>query len=751
MSIRQRLVLLVLAVLVPAMAAALWVIIRTYQAEHAALERNARDTTRALALLVDREFTRHAAVARALAGVPSLDGDPGLDPASLAPLERATRRMVGGTSASVKVIGEQVIWLDTAGDEGATPTARREGARPLRTLPAIELVPSSGAAGARVAVIEPVRRDGRDIILNVVVLLPLRDLQRILESRILHDGWTGMLLDGAGRVVVKHPAAAGSHGLSTDEAARLHQRIGNLAEGMLDIDRGPGAAADAVSDPKLRAYFSKSPQGWTYITTVPCSQLEVTSSAELRRILAGAGVLLVVAVAGALWVARGIVRPVEVLENAARQLQAGRPVVLPSTGTWECDQVAQALRASSAALLDARGELERQVADAVERTRRAEQRAFLRERAELIGRLTGRVAHEFNNLLGVISNSAHLIARHAQDPKLQLPVGATLRAVETAGRLTQQLLRVGGRHACRPQVFDLEPWLRGMEQMLAVVLGKRIALRIHVPDSPLCVLIDPDELEFALISVVLNAREALGEVGEVTLSATPFAGELPEHLPAGPYVEIRIQDNGRGMTAEQAARVFEPFFSTKDADPATGFGLSHVQALCVRAGGGAWLDSQAGRGTTVSLLLPLTRASGSPGTAPVAPPPLTGERLDARVLLVEDNDALGDVTAALIESTGARVERAGHALEAIERLQRPPRVDVVLSDVTMPGPLDGVGLAAAVQARWPEIRVVLISAHGSAIAGAGGFPVLRKPCTPTALFAALRSATGPAGPRLARP
>lgn len=739
MSIRQRLVLLVLAVLLPALAAALWVILRISQSERETLERNARDTTRAMALLVDREFTRQAAVARALAGVPRLDSVPQFTPASLRRLADTARRMTEGTPATVRVAGVHVIWLDTTRAADAAPRVRSDDDLPLRARPAIELVPATGREDARVAVIEPVPRSGPDVRLNVVALLPVAALQRMLEGRVLPPGWAGLLLDGAGRVVVQHPADGARTGLAAGDMQLIGEGVGQRAEGMLEIAGAAVPGADPA--PGWRAYFHKSSQGWTYVTTVPAAQLKLAASGELRRLLAAAGVLLVVAVGWALWVARGIARPVEALEQAARQLQTGRPVAVPATGIRECDQVAAALHRSSAALLDAHGELERQVAEAVERTRLAEQRAFRRERSEMIGRLTGRVAHEFNNLLGVISNSAHLINRHADDPKLRLPAGATLRAVEAASRLTQQLLRIGARQSAQPRRIDLASWLPGMQQMLAVVLGKRIALHIEVAEPALLVSIDPDELEFGLINVVMNAREALGESGHVDIRAACYGGELPDHLRPGDYVEIRVADDGRGMTRDQAARVFEPFFSTKEADPSAGFGLSQVQGLCAQAGGEAWLESRPGGGTVVSLLLPLAEPVRRPGQGDGPGGDVRAEvaaRGAVRVLLVEDNIALGDVTAALIESAGAVVERAADARQALARLERPPHVDVLLSDVVMPGEMDGIGLARAVRVRWPQVHVVLISAHGSVLAGVTEFPVLRKPCTPGALFAALR-------------
>ncbi len=161
-----------------------------------------------------------------------------------------------------------------------------------------------------------------------------------------------------------------------------------------------------------------------------------------------------------------------------------------------------------------------------------------------------------------------------------------------------------------------------------------------------------------------------------------------------------------------------------------------MHGLCAQAGGKAVLRSRPGQGTAVSLVLPAVdpeapqaqRVEGANDPAPFV----------ARVLLAEDNDSLGDVTVALIESMGARVERASHAAQALERLERGPAVDVLLTDVSMPGDLDGLDLARAVRQRWPQVRVVLISALGDRLKGVDNFRVLRKPCAPAVLIAALR-------------
>lgn len=525
------------------------------------------------------------------------------------------------------------------------------------------------------AVVEPVLRPGGGATMNLRVVMPLSELHRLMGQGSPHEGWGRWLLDPRGEVIVRRPAL-GSGATSRALQAGLAPSLAGRSEGRFAL-RPPGEEA-------LRVYFHRTSQGWTALTLAPRAQLApVWGGLRAGWLALAALALLALAVLGAWWVART--------------------------------------------------EMRRQVAEAVARARQTDQWAAGRERIEALGRLTGRVAHEFNNLLGVISNSAHLIQRQAPQPALAMPVAATLRAVEAASRLTQQLLRFGGRQRSRPRTLALADWLPERRELLGVVLGRRVELRIDEPDPALHARVDPDELELALVNLALNARDALPEGGQVRLQAERAGAALAADLPAGPYLSITLSDNGPGTGARPGQRVFEPFDTT--LGQTAGLGLSQVHGLCAQAGGKAVPRSEPGQGTSVSLVLPSVRPE--PPVIEATPAGAAGP-LHARVLLTEDNEALGDVTAALLESMGARVERATHAAQALERLERGPAVDVLLTDLTMPGPLDGLGLARAVRRRWPGVRVVLISAQGDALGEVDNFPVLRKPCAPAVLAAALR-------------
>jgi CheY-like chemotaxis protein len=251
---------------------------------------------------------------------------------------------------------------------------------------------------------------------------------------------------------------------------------------------------------------------------------------------------------------------------------------------------------------------------------------------------------------------------------------------------------------------------------------------------------DPNELELALINLALNARDAITDHGHVELRAGPAEPEDVVGLPHEAYVVIAVTDDGCGISESIVKQVFEPFFSTKDAQHASGLGLSQVYGFCQQSGGAVRLDSTQGLGTTVSMVLPAHRADASvPADAvAVAAPEIQG----MRVLLVEDNKELRGVTSALLESLGCVVMCAASAADALRILQSPLDRDAMISDVLMPGAMNGVMLAQRARQMLPALPIVLISGHRGEVDHVDDFPFVRKPYTPEGLLAALQEALG---------
>jgi CheY-like chemotaxis protein len=223
--------------------------------------------------------------------------------------------------------------------------------------------------------------------------------------------------------------------------------------------------------------------------------------------------------------------------------------------------------------------------------------------------------------------------------------------------------------------------------------------------------------------------------------------ELPE-LPPGRYVAITFTDDGQGMEEAVASRVFEPFFTTKPTGRGSGLGLSQVHGFCAEAGGLARIASTPGLGTTVTLLLP------AEGAVAVSPPPsrerpvaMAGSDLAGlRVLVVEDNEALGDVTGALLRSYGSLVQLARSGEQALDLVDSEPPFDAVLSDIVMPGGMDGIALAQALRQRFPRLPILLITGYSQTRVPVEQFPLLHKPCNPNELVSALRDAVSSAPP-----
>ncbi len=762
-TIRARLIGLVLAVLLPGLVGGVWVVLTTMRAEHEGHQRTLRDTSRALLSMVESELARRATVAQVLAQSGPLDQGAGLSSAALRAFDEQARRAVQGLDGWVELHAPGRVLLDTRRPVGAELLAE-----PRAGLSAVaEVLPlrRDAPGSAHAALLAPVQREGATV-LNVLVTLRPGELQRIVEAQRLPPDWVATVLDSNGVVVARHPGGGHVGRLATP---LMLDRLARRQEGLFDAMTLDGHSSTAYN------YFS--PAGWSFIAGMPRQEFAVVLPFTLAQIVFGGLVLLGLAVAGAMRLAQRIVEPVLALKQVAGQLQAGHAVAARSTGIVELDAVAQALEEASHTLGQGRNELQRQVAAAVASTRLAEQHISQGQRIQALGRLTGGVAHDFNNLLGVISNSAYLIQRQAGTlPGLQLPVAATLRAVEVGTRLTQHLLRVAGQRDLRPRQLLLNQFLPELEELLRSVLGRHIALSVKVAPGIHAVHVDAGELELALINLALNARDAMPAGGELRLRARNVTaaharndgeGQDDSVPPAAPHaavpadndsgnvnvnvndstgwVEIAVGDSGPGMPSELAASVFEPFFTTKPVGKGTGLGLSQVHGFCTQAGGLARIASTPGVGTTVLLLLPASCTVMKPADeppprsaapAPVAPPSLAG----ACVLLVEDNTELGDVTAALLKIHGATVERAADAAEALQLLDSSLPVDLVLSDVVMPGAMDGLALARQLRRERPQLPVLLISAYVATADAARDFVILPKPADPAQLLAALRRA-----------
>ncbi len=364
---------------------------------------------------------------------------------------------------------------------------------------------------------------------------------------------------------------------------------------------------------------------------------------------------------------------------------------------------------------------------------KAEATLLRTQKLQALGQITGSVAHDFNNLLAVVSNSAHLILRRPPGTDAQPQAAAIERAVRTGVHLTRQLLAFSRRQSLRPEDVDLRETLPRTLELLRTSVSGRVRVELQVAHDLHAVRLDPADLELALLNLVLNARDAMAEGGSVRILASN------QQDPQGRrWVVLTVADDGSGIEPSLLERVFEPFFSTKPETNGTGLGLSQVRAACELAGGTVSIDSHVGIGTRVTLRLPALTASPTPAVAD-----RSEVRLDCEVLLVEDEPEVAESTRALLEMLGGRVRVVEGAEQALAAIAGPsPRPDVVLSDVAMPGALNGLALARRLRGLHPPVPIVLITGFTGEIdaALAEGFAVLAKPCDPGTLARALAEA-----------
>jgi len=386
-----------------------------------------------------------------------------------------------------------------------------------------------------------------------------------------------------------------------------------------------------------------------------------------------------------------------------------------------------------------------QVRAEIDQRLKAETALLRTQKLQALGQITGSVAHDFNNLLAVVSNCAHLILHRPAGADSRPQAEAIERAVRAGVHLTRQLLAFSKRQALQPVDIDLRVMLPRTRDLLRTSVSGRVAVEMEVAPDLALVHVDTADLELALLNLVLNARDAMPEGGTIRIVARNV-GDGP--APAEPrktggatgqgWVEIRVIDTGTGIAPPVLEKVFEPFFTTKDETNGTGLGLSQVRGACEQAGGSVTIESALGLGTTVILRLPAIAAHALPADVVHA-----AARLECTLLLVEDDPEVASTTAALLEAAGATVERAFNAATALEMLEAAPdRFDLVLSDVAMPGPMNGLGLAQRLRRFQPRLPVVLMTGFTAEleIAMADGFNVVAKPFDPRLLVRALASA-----------
>ncbi|MGA8197810.1 MAG: ATP-binding protein [Acetobacteraceae bacterium] len=443
----------------------------------------------------------------------------------------------------------------------------------------------------------------------------------------------------------------------------------------------------------------------------------------------------------------------EEAQTLAEELAAANDALTRSNHDLDC-RVAErtsALDEANRSLELINADLQRRVDEETAARQEAQSRLFQSQKLEAIGQLTGGIAHDFNNLLTVITSSTQFLQR-ADDPARRARLVHRIEEAAWRGAdLTRRLLAFGRRQPLRPDRVELAIQAVGLTELLRHTLREDIQIQMQFDNGVWPAEADVAALELALLNLVVNSRDAMPNGGQIVVTARNTAMRNGQSarwgLAEGDYVEICVTDTGMGMPPDVLERVFEPFFTTKEPGKGTGLGLAQVYGFVKQSGGTAWVESHLGRGTSVHLLLPrsLRERGGEAtqgGTADVRTPHDVGP---ISILVVEDNE---DVAAAVIEmlvQLGHEATHVGSVGAALGVISGDRPIDLVFTDVLLPGGGSGLDLARELTQRKPDVPVVLTSGYGGGVTGrlaAANLPFLRKPYRIEALKMTIEEALG---------
>ncbi|MEQ9797328.1 response regulator [Parvibaculum sp.] len=398
--------------------------------------------------------------------------------------------------------------------------------------------------------------------------------------------------------------------------------------------------------------------------------------------------------------------------------------------------------------------LEQRVEDEIARRSKAESALRQAQKMEAIGKLTGGVAHDFNNLLQVVSGNLQLLTKDvAGNERAETRVANALEGISRGAKLANQLLAFGRRQPLEPKVVNIGRLVNGMGDMLRRTIGEGVEVDTMVSGGLWNTLADPGQLENALLNLAINARDAMDGTGKLTIEVgnafldDAYAADHPE-VEAGQYVVLAVTDTGEGIEPELLQQVFEPFFSTKPQGKGTGLGLSMVYGFVKQSGGHVKIYSERGHGTTVKLYLPRV-TQNEDAITPTSAAAATGGT--ETVLVAEDDDAVRATVVDMLSELGYRVLTAKDAAGALTVIESGAPVDLLFTDVVMPGPLKSTELARKARERTPSIAVLFTSGYteNSIVHGGrldAGVDLLSKPYTREALARKIRQVLGRAGP-----
>jgi signal transduction histidine kinase/ActR/RegA family two-component response regulator len=741
LSLRARLLLLVVASIVPLFAFSLASQYLQYRDAIAAAGRQTLELARSLSSLAEQELQTRMVALQVLALSPALHAN-----------DLATFRAEAEAAIAEQFPGSNLILLQENGQQ-LMNTLLPPGA-PLPIRPNMETTRQvfatgrpavsnffMGAIGPRpvVAIDVPVKRDDGSVAYVLSSNPRLDDFAEIIRRQRFPNSWIVSIFDRGGVNVARTPNP--ERFVGQPAGAVFRQRMLAEREGVSDSTSREGI-------PLIAAFSHSAKFGWAGAVGIPRAELVAPAIRAAMQTLAVGSILLAVSLALALLVARQITGPIAALRRLAAAGDADAVLDAPPTGLREADEVVRALR--TAEENRRRSEHEKEQARAALHT--SEEQLRQSQKMEAVGQLTGGLAHDFNNLLLVIIGNLDELLAGRNDPATVRELARhALDAAQRGADLTRSLLAFARRQPLRPRRVAINDLVSGIAKLLGRTLGERIEVSLELAADVWPVVIDPAQLEAALANLATNARDAMPKGGRLTIVTAnrhldEDYGSQHADVIAGDYTMIEVSDTGVGMPPDVVAQIFDPFFTTKGRGQGTGLGLSMVFGFMKQSGGHINVYSEPGVGTTFRLYLPRDEHAerNDERAAAETSAPGGGET----VLVVEDNPSLRRLVVLQLTTLGYRVQESENAAAALAVLEAQAvdggqHIDLLLADVVMPGKLDGYDLARTVLERWPSTKIVLMSGFpGTNLdrSPAAHIPLLSKPYRREDLARTLRAA-----------
>lgn len=704
---------------------------QAYRNEQELGHRRIEELARGLNLLIERALDTRAAVGRAIASSAAVRD------ADFREFQREAGRVAQASESAVGLIDGNGRWMTASGQIGDALEWPGQGGAPTLAQGEIEaflaMRRDDGSPVVAVFAPEPGVAEQR---FNVAVTFPVATIQAVVEAqRPFGEGLLVGVMDGRRRVVAR--SVNPERWVGQSPTGELNQRVIDDISGF-----GTSVTLDGVSS---SSYLSDNNRyGWRVVIAVPQANLARSAQKLTFQIVTASAVLLLIGLAVAFHNAQRIGSAVHALHGAAREL--GEDQVPPQfqTGVREADEVGLALHRAGVVIHESTRQLEARVSEAVQEAKDAQLRLLDSQKHEAIGRLTGGLAHDFNNLLQAINSALEILEHRSVDDTDRSVVQAALRATVRATDLVRQMLAFGRTEPLRAEAVDLGALVRSSQLLTTKAVGERVHLAVDVePDLP-AAEVDPTQLELAVLNLLFNARDALAEAGGRIVVTVRRAGvaDFAAHGPKGDFLCLDVADDGPGMEAEVRSRAFDPYYTTKPKGRGSGLGLAQVLAFARQSGGDAWISSEPGQGSRVTLMLPVMAATGlaaarSRATSRTGTIDEGGDRL--HVLMVEDDPLVSGVVVPALEQAGHRVTHCETADAAQALLATSRRFDVLCTDIVMPGRLNGLDLAPWCRRERPRLPVVVATGYSSRQAPVN-MVVLNKPYSFDVLIETLHDA-----------